>query len=148
LPLPFGCISGLLLLVLTRRPVDEPFRLCFVLFVFLLSVEDQAIDRVHRIGQKNTVTIYRYCIKDTVEDRILELQDKKRMLSEGALGKEGMHTLGRKRLGMQELMSLFRDVADHVRQAERTARAANAQSWNAQPADAQVDSPGLATHLM
>ncbi|MBP5296605.1 MAG: DEAD/DEAH box helicase, partial [Bacteriovoracaceae bacterium] len=44
------------------------------------AVENQAIDRAHRIGQKNTLTVYRPVIKDTVEEKILDLQNLKRQL--------------------------------------------------------------------
>jgi superfamily II DNA or RNA helicase len=60
--------------------------------VFLLdpwwnpAVEEQAADRAHRIGQDRPVMIYRLVAKDTVEERILLLQDKKRALAEAALG--------------------------------------------------------------
>lgn len=36
--------------------------------------EDQAVDRAHRIGQTRPVTVSRFTVKDTVEDRILALQ--------------------------------------------------------------------------
>ena len=36
--------------------------------------EDQAVDRAHRIGQTRPVTVSRFTVKDTVEDRILSLQ--------------------------------------------------------------------------
>jgi SNF2 family DNA or RNA helicase len=39
-------------------------------------VEAQAIDRVHRIGQTRVVKVHRIVIKETVEDRILTLQDQ------------------------------------------------------------------------
>lgn len=39
-------------------------------------VEAQAIDRIHRIGQSRPVRVYRIIIEGTVEDRILELQEK------------------------------------------------------------------------
>jgi SNF2 family DNA or RNA helicase len=39
-------------------------------------VEAQAIDRIHRIGQSKEVIVHRIVIADTVEDRILALQDK------------------------------------------------------------------------
>jgi len=42
-------------------------------------VEAQAIDRVHRIGQVRPVTVHRIVIAETVEDRILALQDKVRL---------------------------------------------------------------------
>lgn len=115
----------------------------FFTTVFLSSsVEDQAIDRVHRIGQEKTVTVHRYKVRGTVEDKIVELQEKKRMLSEGALGVEGMQTLGRRRLGLQELWSLFRDVAEHVREAEANTGAGPSGGGNAQTP------PGLASNLI
>jgi hypothetical protein len=49
-----------------------------------------------------------------VENRIYDLQDKKRMLMEGALGVEGLQTMGRRRLDLREIMSLFGDAAQHV----------------------------------
>lgn len=78
------------------------------------AVEDQAIDRCHRIGQKKPVLVYRFKIMGSVEERILELQEKKRMLMEGALGVEGLQTMGRRRVAMAELVNIFREVADHA----------------------------------
>ena len=55
--------------------------------VFLLdpwwnpAVEDQAADRAHRIGRERAVMIYRLVAIDTVEERILELQERKRELA-------------------------------------------------------------------
>ena len=49
------------------------------------SVEDQAIDRIHRLGQKSDVVIYRLITTDTVEEGMLTLQEKKRRLSMSAL---------------------------------------------------------------
>jgi SNF2 family DNA or RNA helicase len=63
--------------------------------VFLLdpwwnpAVEDQAADRAHRIGQDKPVMVYRLVAKDTVEEGILALQDRKRQLAEAALGAAG-----------------------------------------------------------
>ncbi|MDQ2643097.1 MAG: DEAD/DEAH box helicase, partial [Myxococcota bacterium] len=50
------------------------------------AVEDQAKDRAHRIGQERPVMVYRMVAKDTVEERILVLQEKKRALVDVALG--------------------------------------------------------------
>ncbi|RXK83861.1 DEAD/DEAH box helicase [Filimonas effusa] len=45
------------------------------------AVEQQAIDRTHRIGQTKNIFAYRMICKDTVEDKILQLQEKKRALA-------------------------------------------------------------------
>ena len=50
------------------------------------AVEDQAADRAHRIGQERPVMIYRLVATDTVEERILALQQRKRAIGEAALG--------------------------------------------------------------
>jgi superfamily II DNA or RNA helicase len=60
--------------------------------VFLLdpwwnpAVEEQAADRAHRFGQERPVMVYRMVTKDTVEERILGLQERKRRIAEVALG--------------------------------------------------------------
>lgn len=50
------------------------------------AAEEQAADRAHRIGQSNPVMVYRLISEDTVEEKILLLQDRKRALAETALG--------------------------------------------------------------
>jgi len=60
--------------------------------VFLLdpwwnpAVEDQAADRTHRIGQDKPVMVYRLVAQETVEERILALQERKREIADAALG--------------------------------------------------------------
>ncbi len=49
------------------------------------AVEDQAADRAHRIGQLNPVFIHRLVARDSVEDKILQLQKRKRALADGIL---------------------------------------------------------------
>ncbi len=49
------------------------------------AVEDQATDRAHRIGQQNSVMVYRIIAKDTIEEQILSLHSEKRDLVEGVL---------------------------------------------------------------
>ena len=46
------------------------------------AVEAQAVDRAHRIGQTRRVFAYRLIARDTVEEKILSLQDRKRELAE------------------------------------------------------------------
>ncbi|KAF9078547.1 SNF2 family N-terminal domain-containing protein [Rhodocollybia butyracea] len=69
------------------------------------ALEDQAFDRSHRFGQKRDVHIYKLKIDNTVEDRILALQEKKRELARAALSGDKIKNL---RLGMDELLALFR----------------------------------------
>ena len=63
-------------------------------YVFILdpwwnpAVEQQAIDRAHRIGQTQHVFAYRLICKDTVEQRIAELQQKKKKLADAIIGGE------------------------------------------------------------
>lgn len=52
------------------------------------AVENQAIDRTHRIGQKNKVIAYRLLAKNTIEEKIRALQVTKRTLAEDILGEE------------------------------------------------------------
>ena len=49
------------------------------------AVEDQASDRAHRIGQTRPVTIYRLVTKATIEEKIVELHNKKRDLADSLL---------------------------------------------------------------
>lgn len=53
------------------------------------AVEEQAMDRVHRIGQTRDVKVVRMIARDTIDERILQLQEKKRMLAKKAFGRRG-----------------------------------------------------------
>lgn len=53
------------------------------------AIEEQAMDRVHRIGQKHDVKVVRLIARDTIDVRILQLQEKKRMLAKEAFGRRG-----------------------------------------------------------
>ena len=46
------------------------------------AIEDQAVDRVHRLGQTKNVEVVRFICKDSVEEKIMELQDAKRQMSQ------------------------------------------------------------------
>ena len=52
------------------------------------AAEQQAIDRAHRIGQKRKVFAYKMICKDTVEEKILKLQEKKQMLADDLIQEE------------------------------------------------------------
>eukprot|EP00892_Ulva_mutabilis_P006202 jgi/Ulvmu1/3954/UM018_0177.1 len=48
------------------------------------ATEDQAMDRVHRIGQQRPVAVWRYVSSDSIEERMLVLQDRKRELAQAS----------------------------------------------------------------
>jgi SNF2 family DNA or RNA helicase len=62
------------------------------------AVEQQAADRAHRIGQTRPVNVYRLVATDTVEERVLALQEHKRGLVEAALGAAGGDAITREEL--------------------------------------------------
>ncbi|KAK8639048.1 hypothetical protein V6N13_137450 [Hibiscus sabdariffa] len=53
------------------------------------AVEEQAMDRVHRIGQKEDVKIVRLIAQNSIEERVLELQERKKKLATEAFGRKG-----------------------------------------------------------
>ena len=67
------------------------------------AVENQAIDRTHRIGQKNKVIAYRLLIRDTVEEKVRVLQEQKRQMLGDVLGEEAFS----RNLEMQDIKFLF-----------------------------------------
>ena len=86
-------LTVIFVLVIILDPFWNPF------------IEEQAIDRAHRIGQQKPVKVHRILVPNTVEDRILALQDKKRELIESALDEKASQNVGR--LGIRELGFLF-----------------------------------------
>lgn len=71
------------------------------------AVEQQATDRAHRIGQDKPVVSCRFIVDNTVEERILDLQEAKRDLAAAALGTDGGFV---KSLDADELRSLFEEA--------------------------------------
>jgi SNF2 family DNA or RNA helicase len=63
-------------------------------YVYLLdpwwnpAVEAQAVDRAHRIGQTQSVFAYRLIAKDTVEEKVLELQQTKREIADAIINQD------------------------------------------------------------
>jgi len=52
------------------------------------AVEEQAIARAHRIGQDQAVFVYKLIVEGSIEERIMELQERKSVLAEGVLGSD------------------------------------------------------------
>ncbi|MEF9990591.1 MAG: DEAD/DEAH box helicase [Romboutsia sp.] len=71
------------------------------------AVENQASDRAHRLGQKDVVNIIKIIAKDTIEERVISLQESKRELIEDVLdgNLENSNTL--KNLSRDDLIELF-----------------------------------------
>lgn len=70
-----------------------------------LAVQNQATDRAHRIGQKNVVNVYKLIVKDTIEENIVKLQEKKRELADQILEGEGLNGSSLTREELMELLS-------------------------------------------
>ena len=69
-----------------------------------LAVQNQATDRAHRIGQKHVVNVYKLVMKDTVEENILKLQDKKKELADQILDGESLNGSSLTREDLMELL--------------------------------------------
>ena len=55
-----------------------------------VAVQNQATDRAHRIGQKHVVTVYKLVAEGTIEEKIIDIQERKKKLAEQVLEGEGM----------------------------------------------------------
>jgi SNF2 family DNA or RNA helicase len=69
------------------------------------AVEDQATDRAHRIGQTRVVTSYKLITRDTVEEKILQLQKRKREVIQATIGGEEEFAASLSWEEIQELLS-------------------------------------------
>ena len=69
------------------------------------AVEDQATDRAHRIGQDKPVFVYKFVTENTVESKILDMQERKRLLAAQTLTKKGKSTTGLTEEDLRELFS-------------------------------------------
>ncbi len=83
----------------------------FASYVFLFdrwwnpAVEDQAINRAHRIGVQRAVTVTRFLVRDTIEQRINEILERKRALFDAVFS--DTNTTPTSRLSREEIFSLF-----------------------------------------
>lgn len=71
------------------------------------AVQDQATDRAHRIGQKNIVEVIRLISKDTIEEKIIKLQESKKELIENILDSENLKSDKISKITEDELLELF-----------------------------------------
>ena len=68
------------------------------------AAEMQAIDRTHRLGQYRPIRAVRFIAEDTVEERILQLQEKKRLVFDGTIGRDAGSL---KMLTVDDMKALF-----------------------------------------
>jgi SWI/SNF-related matrix-associated actin-dependent regulator of chromatin subfamily A3 len=72
------------------------------------AIEDQAVDRVHRLGQKRETTVFRLVVEGSVEERVLGIQEDKRKLMGLAFAeKEGGKKKNKRAGGVRDLMRLL-----------------------------------------
>jgi SNF2 family DNA or RNA helicase len=70
-----------------------------------IAVQNQATDRAHRIGQRKVVTVFKLIAHGTIEDKILEMQEKKRALAENILESDGISSATLSRDDLLELLN-------------------------------------------
>ncbi|MCP4498901.1 MAG: DEAD/DEAH box helicase [Deltaproteobacteria bacterium] len=73
------------------------------------AVEDQATDRAHRMGQKKTVHVIKLACEDSIEEKMLQINEGKRAAAEAVLGKDG---IGPKSLTLTEIEQLITDEVE------------------------------------
>lgn len=71
------------------------------------AAQEQATDRAHRIGQKQAVSVFQLITKDTIEEKIRELQERKMALSQTIISGQGMSMAS---LSKEELLEIFAEL--------------------------------------
>lgn len=69
-----------------------------------VAVQNQATDRAHRIGQKNVVNVYKLIAKDSIEEKIVALQERKKALADQMLTGD---QIGFASVSKEELMEIL-----------------------------------------
>ena len=107
----FQTDAGCKLFLLSLKAGGLGLNLTEAEYVFLLdpwwnpAVEAQAVDRAHRIGQKKAVFAYRLIARDTVEEKVLELQKSKKDLAAAIVGEDNALIRNLKREDLELLLS-------------------------------------------
>jgi len=108
----FKTDSTVMVFLISTKAGGQGLNLVVASRVYLLdpwwnpAIEEQAIDRVHRLGQTKPVQITRFIVKGSIEERILELQERKKLLVQGALR---INNRELRQIRIEELRLLFRD---------------------------------------
>ena len=72
------------------------------------AIEDQATDRAHRIGQKNIVEVIKLVAKDTIEEKIIQLQEDKREIINSVMSDNSLNINNISKLTNEEILDLFK----------------------------------------
>ena len=72
------------------------------------AIEDQATDRAHRIGQKNIVEVIKLIAKDTIEEKVIQLQEDKREIINSVMSDDSLNINNIAKLTNEEILELFR----------------------------------------
>jgi SNF2 family DNA or RNA helicase len=86
--------ENILIFLISMKAGGVGLNLTAAEYVFLLdpwwnpAIEAQAIDRAHRIGQRHTVITYKFISKDSIEEKIVALQESKKQLAHSIVGAE------------------------------------------------------------
>ncbi len=142
----FQSASGAGVMLVSLRAGGTGITLHAADYVFLLdpwwnpAVEEQAIDRVHRLGQDRTVFVYRMIAAGTIEERIQRLKAEKRTLFDRVVGDLA---------DLTDFQSFFRSLGELVDlQGEAKAAAADAEhAEHAEGAGAHEAAAGEGLHL-
>lgn len=82
------------------------------------TVDMQAIDRAHRIGQKRVLNVYRLITKDTLEERIMGIQKFKTNLANAIVNIDNASIKNIKESNLPELLENIRDIQTTNKDAE------------------------------
>nr|WP_243281437.1 SNF2-related protein [Clostridium sp. D53t1_180928_C8] len=72
------------------------------------AIEDQATDRAHRIGQKNVVEVIKLIAKDTIEEKVVQLQEEKREIINSVMSDDNLNINNISKLTNEEILELFK----------------------------------------
>ena len=70
-----------------------------------VAAQNQATDRAHRIGQEKVVSVYKLVAKNSIEEKILKMQNDKQNLAESILSVDGRNSIFK--MSKEELLNLL-----------------------------------------
>ena len=75
------------------------------------AVESQAIDRAHRIGQRKSVNVYRLVTENSIEEKIMQLKDKKAQIVDVLINKNGLSGLNLSKTDLESFFSTDLEIS-------------------------------------